>query len=103
MHNAELAEHLEQEYRTSGASGYWAAWVEHYERLEEKNPDFFHWRYAVVLSKLGRIDKAMDILEKGFHQRRGSMTFIPAYPLEPLYGQPRFVALLERMNLNQVE
>ena len=98
-----LAAQAERKFRSDGAAGYWTAWREHYERIENDNPDFFHWRYAVVLSKLGETDKAMDILEKGFHQRSGAMTFIPAYPLEPLHDQPRFQALLERMDLYGIE
>ena len=101
--DADFAEQVEQRFHSDGVSGYWTAWLEYYERLENESPDFFHWRYAVVLSKVGEFDRAIDILEKGFHQRSGAMTFIPAYPLEPLYDQPRFQALLERMNLDLIE
>jgi tetratricopeptide (TPR) repeat protein len=46
-------------------------------------------------------DKAMDWLEKGFEIHDPQMTYITthAYSLHPLFNNPRFIAICEKMNL----
>jgi hypothetical protein len=46
-------------------------------------------------------DKAMDCLEKGYEIHDPNMPYIAtkAYPLDSLYNNPRFIAILEKMNL----
>lgn len=46
-------------------------------------------------------DKAMDWLEKGFEMHDPQMMYIasPARYFEPLYGNPRFIAIVKKMNL----
>jgi tetratricopeptide (TPR) repeat protein len=46
-------------------------------------------------------DKAMDWLEKGFESRSQSMPYIATYGhfFEPLFDNPRFIDILEKMNL----
>ncbi len=72
------------------------------DEILTRNPDFFSYRYAVAMSKVGEMDKAIDMLENGYHQRDPRMVFLPVYPLQTLYGQPRFRDLVKRMNLEDV-
>lgn len=95
-----VAARISQAYERDNATGYWAAWRDHYDERLEQNPDFFFWKHAVILAKLGEIERAIDTLERGFHQRSGQMAFIQTYPLEPLHDHPRYQALVRRMNLS---
>ena len=52
--------------------------------------------------KVGELDKAIDMLERSYHQRDPRMVFLPVYPLQTLYGEPRFRDLVKRMNLEDV-
>jgi len=46
-------------------------------------------------------DKAMDWIEKGLEMHDPQMTYISStlYNLDPLFGNPRFIAICEKMNL----
>jgi tetratricopeptide (TPR) repeat protein len=58
----------------------------------------YHFVYIHV--GLGELELAMDALERAYEARSGSIHSIgTSFLLEPLYGHPRFVALLARMNL----
>ena len=90
---------LERAYRERGEAGYWEAYASILaERLPE-HPDIFSWRFAVAAAKSGDTESALAMLERGFHQRSPSLVFLPIYPLEPLYGKPRFRDLVEKMGL----
>lgn len=86
-------------YSAEGERGYWRVMAERQARFLSQYPDSFSYRYAVVLSKLGELDLAIDTLERGYHQRDPTMIFLLVYPLETLYDEPRFQALLVKMNL----
>jgi hypothetical protein len=46
-------------------------------------------------------DKAMDWIEKGFKIHDPQMIYITSgiYNLDPLYKNPHFIAIVEKMNL----
>ena len=88
--------------RKAVENGYWKALTAVKEDAFARYPDSFSWRYAVVMSKIGAPDAAMDMLERGYHQRRAAMVFLPAYRLQALYSEPRFQNLVKRMNLQEV-
>ena len=48
-----------------------------------------------------QIDKAMDWIEKGFESHDPQMVYLttPAQMFEPLFGDPRFIAICQKMNL----
>jgi Tfp pilus assembly protein PilF len=59
----------------------------------------FHRVYVHV--GLGELDLAMDALDRAYEERSGSIHSIgTSFLLEPLFEHPRFIALLERMNLS---
>jgi len=89
-------------YSAEGDEGYWKAIAARKEEILTGRPDLFSYRYAVAMSKLGELDKAIDMLERGYHQRAPTMVFLPVYPLQTLYGEPRFRDLVKRMNLEDV-
>ena len=57
------------------------------------------YNFAVVYNGLGETAKALDHLEKGFAEKDGRMIFLSVEPMwNDLRGDPRFRALLARMN-----
>lgn len=85
-------------YSTEGEDGYWKTIA----ARDTRYPNVFSYRYAVAMSKVGELDKAIDMLERGYDQRDPQMVFLPVYPLQTLYGQTRFRDLVKRMNLEDV-
>ena len=58
------------------------------------------YHLAYVYTGLGQQERAMDCLEEAFEQRAGSIYGIRgSFLFAPLRGNPRFTALLRRMNL----
>ena len=55
------------------------------------------FRYVMA----NQYDKAMDWVEKGFELHDQNMPYIPtgAYNLDPLHNNPRFIEILQKMNL----
>jgi TolB-like protein len=74
--------------------------VKHLEKFAENNYIQFlemTMRYLYV----NQPDKAMDWIEKGFELHDPQMSYISStiYYLDPLFGNPRFIAICEKMNL----
>jgi len=93
---------LRPAYSAEGDDGYWKEIAAGKEEILTRYPDVFSYRYAVAMSKVGELDKAIDMLESGYRQRDPRMVFLPVYPLQTLYGEPRFRDLVKRMNLEDV-
>lgn len=89
-------------FSAEGEDGYWKAIAAGKEKILTRYPDVFSYRYAVAMSKVGELDKAIDMLEQGNHNRDPRMVFLPVYPLQTLYREPRFRDLVKRMNLEDV-
>jgi TolB-like protein len=74
--------------------------VSAYEKFAEKNYVSFldmAFRYLIVNIS----DKAMDWIEKGFEMHDPQMSYISTtlYYLDPLFNNPRFIAICGKMNL----
>jgi hypothetical protein len=74
--------------------------LKHMEKYAENNLVSFldmSSRYIIA----NQPDKAMDWIEKGFEQRDAQLGYIVASGrgFEPLYGNPRFIAICEKVNL----
>jgi len=89
-------------YSAEGDIGYWRVLAAGKEEILTRYPHLFSYGYAVALSKIGELDKAIDMLEHGYRQRDPRMVFLPVYPLQTLYGEPRFRDLVKRMKLEDV-
>jgi len=69
-----------------------------YENLY--TPDILPMELAIAYMKANQYDKVMDMIEKGFEIGDQSMPYITtAYDFEPLYDNPRFLSILDKMKL----
>ena len=58
------------------------------------------YHIALIYGGLGERDEALSWLERGFEQRDPKMTFLKVdSKLNSLRGEPRFIELIKRMNL----
>ena len=74
--------------------------------LKRRRTDEYVGGFALALVSLGQgdHDQAISWLEKGVEDRDGLMTYLHAYPAwAPLRADPRFQALLRRMNFPETE
>jgi len=64
------------------------------------SPKTFPMELAIAYMKANQFDKVMDMVEKGYEIGDQNMPFITtAYDFKSLYNNPRFLAILEKMNL----
>ena len=94
-----LASAMSKAYATSGYQGAlrtWAEdWAEDVERGEMVQPS----SVAMIYSRLGEKEKALEWLEKAFQQRARGLVYVRVEPqLDPLRSDPRFQNLLRRMD-----
>ena len=88
-------------YEVSGIVSAYEELMKYMEEYAEKNyVSFFFMAFGYLV--LNKPEKAMDWIEKGFESHDPLMTYITntAQILEPLFGNPRFIAICERMNLS---
>ncbi len=79
----------------SGEKDYWLKMIE-----LAKPPTGSDFDYAVSWSRLGEKSKAIGMLEKACENRSNSILYFKVDPnLDPLRSDPRFQALLKRVNL----
>ena len=91
---------IERIYSESGIVTAYEKIVERLEKYAESQPVGFHdmaFRYLVA----DQLDKAIDWVEKGFEMHDPLMTYIttPAQYFDRLFGNPRFIAICEKMKL----
>jgi serine/threonine protein kinase len=91
---------IERIYRESGIVKAYERIVERLERYAESQPVGF-WDMAFRYLVADQPDKAMDWVEKGYEMRDPLMTYntTPARYFERLFGDPRFIAICEKMKL----
>jgi len=71
-----------------------------FEETLKKYPNLSHYRNSQVYVALGNIDEAMIQLEGGYANRDLHMFWIKVDPaFDPIRNEPRFKALLKKMNL----
>jgi len=91
---------IEKIYRESGIVSAYEELMEHLDKNAEKSYfGFFDMAFRYIIAN--QSDKAMDWIEKGFESHDPVMTYITktAQIFEPLFGDPRFIAICEKMNL----
>jgi len=65
------------------------------------SPNTLPMELAVVYAKANQYDRVMDMVEKGYEIRDHTMPYLTtAYDFEPLYDNPRFLVILEKVNLS---
>jgi len=91
---------IERIYRESGIVSAYEELMKYMEKFADANYiGFFDMTYRYIIAN--QSDKAMDWIEKGFESHDPLMSYITqtAHILEPLFGNPRFIATCEKMNL----
>jgi len=94
-------EQLRKALKDGGPKGYWSKVLE-LSRAEENPPEAYRGPYgtAIVFTRLGENQKALDALETAMDQHELAMTEIGVEPaLDSLRTDPRFQKLLQRARL----
>lgn len=88
-------------FEKSGWNGFWRRKLE--TALEDSKRRYIPTLlYAELYARLGAKDKFFESLEKAYQDREHGMAFIKTEPmLAPLHEDPRFQAMLRRMNFPQ--
>jgi serine/threonine protein kinase len=91
---------IERIYGESGIVSAYERIVERLEKYAERQPVGF-WDMAFRYLVADQPDKAMDWVEKGFEMHDPLMTYIttPARYCDALFGDPRFIAICQKMKL----
>jgi len=91
---------IEKIYKESGIIPAYEELMKYMEKFADANYiGFFDMVYRYIIAN--QSDKAMDWIEKGFESHDPIMSYITqtAHILEPLFSNPRFIAICEKMNL----
>ena len=69
--------------------------------IERNERDNRNWGYsAMLLGALGEIDRAFEVLERGFEYREPILALVARWPgYRPLWGDPRFAEFKQRLGL----
>jgi tetratricopeptide (TPR) repeat protein len=91
---------IERIYRESGIVAAYEEIMKHMEKFAENNYVGFQ-DMALRYIKANQPDKAMDWVEKGFEMHEPQMTYIttPGRYFDRLFGNPRFIAICNKMKL----
>lgn len=103
--NAPEALHRSEELRlalaSKGQQGYWEKVLE-FSEAQINAPEGYNNSYgaAILYTRLGKNDRAMDLLELAFRERQLSMTEIGIEPaFDPLKSNPRFLSMLRQVGV----
>jgi tetratricopeptide (TPR) repeat protein len=94
----DIIKNIERIYDEQGFSAANEEIAHQYELFAENNQIGF-LGMAQCYVKANQTDKAMDWIEWGFEIHDPQMIYITVYPFEPLYDNPRFIKVIEKMNL----
>jgi len=94
---------MEKVERIFGEQGFVPAYEEVLRQEEEiaKNEFVDPVEIAIRYIMVDQLDKAMDWIEKGFEMHSPNIPYIPthAYLCDPLFDNPTFIAIVQKMNL----
>ena len=86
-------------YEKAGIKGLWQARLQELQE-ESRRTYVAPTEFAMVYAQLEDLDQAFAWLEKAFTERDADVIYIKRWPLyDPLRGDPRYHALLRRLNL----
>jgi TolB-like protein len=97
------ADALRSAFASKGPSGYWEKILE-FSQAAVNAPESYSSSYgtAILYTRLGQTDRAIESLELAFTQHQLAMTEIAIEPaFDPLRSDPRFVTLLRRVGVGQ--
>ena len=92
---------LLEAFRQGGPQGYWGKRLEMMETVTTAAPaPMINFAFAIVLHNVGRIDEAIDHVERMVELHIGGCVFLGVDPgLRSLHGRPRFEAALKRIGV----
>ncbi len=89
---------IERIYDEQGFSAAQEEIAHQLEVLAENNPIGFV-EMALSYVRANQPDKAIDWIERGFEIHDPQMIYITVYQFDPLFDNPRFIEIVEKMNL----
>ncbi len=96
----EAFKEIQRIYTESGIVPAYEEILKHVEKFAESHPlCFMDMAFRCLVAN--QHDKAMDWVEKGFEMHDPQMAYLttPAQYFDALFGDPRFIAICEKMNL----
>jgi tetratricopeptide (TPR) repeat protein len=96
--NEDTYKEIERIYDDQGFYAAYREIVKQYEEIDSYSSNH-PVDMAIIYVKTNQLDKAMDLLEKGFEIHDPQMIYITVYQLDPLFDNPRFIDIVEKMNL----
>ena len=91
---------MREAYKAAGARGFWQKRLEVIEQRRSQGANVSLMEIAEIHTKLGDKDQAFAWLEKAFEARETDVLHLKVDPaLDDLRSDPRYTALLRRMNL----
>jgi TolB-like protein/predicted Ser/Thr protein kinase len=93
------ATRMRQAYVARGPAGYWQAALDRAATRPKSIPAQEAVSLAFLYTHLGKHARAIDYLEQAYQEHAGDMLYLRVEPsFDPLRGDPRFQALLRRMD-----
>jgi serine/threonine protein kinase len=91
---------LLEAYRSGGAEAYYRRRISFLDASLSEAPPSIHYGHAVLYTRLGELERAIDHLEQLVDFRASNAVFIACEPsLYPLHGHPRFERVLSRLGV----
>ena len=88
-------------YALSGKSARAREFIDKIDRSTKQTPYPEAYDKALILAALGQKDESFKLLNQAYERRQGSLSLLKVEPkLDGLRADPRFVDLLQKMNLN---
>jgi adenylate cyclase len=85
-------------YAESGLEGYWRRRLQY--ELREEGPNAEALRIAALLARVGDVEQTAQWIERAYADRAMALPFLGVLPIyDPVRSHPRFVAVLEKMDL----
>jgi TolB-like protein/Flp pilus assembly protein TadD len=98
--NKELAADLAEGYTREGYRGALQAWVGNWEKGARRGQNVQWVSVAMLYSRLGDKQKALECLEKAYEERSRALAYLKVEPqFDPLRSEARFQDLLRKMRL----
>lgn len=99
--NAQRVEAFRSAYKAGGMRGFRKKQIEKLKEVS-KRQGVSPWAFAALYTQAGEKEQALEYLERAYQQHRPLLMWLKAGRIwDPLRSDPRFQALLRRMNFPQ--
>jgi serine/threonine-protein kinase len=91
-----------QAFEQGGSTGYWRKRLELLQPVPETPAGHREYQVAMSLNYLGRVDEALESLQRCINMRGGMCAFMKIDPnLKALHDHPRFAALVDQIGIGR--